>query len=142
MKTVKHKQESRLVDSDVAAALDMSQQALRLLIARNRVELEALGAIVTAPRQGRRGAAYLLNEAQALALVAISKAPGAKEAQAAIVESFARPVQVKAHARRAPVPDSALVHGIRAFARQNPDALAELLAGMDSRIEALESRVA
>lgn len=74
------------------------------VIDRNRDELEAHGTLEVfdyrskTPAGGRPGRQYLLNEAQALALVALMRTPKTRELRVALVRLFAddagRPAEV------------------------------------------------
>lgn len=88
-------EEPRVLDLDVARTAGVKVPAsIRNVIDRNRDELEAHGTLEVfdyqskTPAGGRPGRQYLLNEAQALALVALMRTPKARELRVALVRLF------------------------------------------------------
>lgn len=148
--------EPRVLDIDLAQWLGFSlPRQIRELIARNHDELTAYGSLscrTTNPgiQGGRPGKAYYLNEGQALVICALSRTPKAAEVRKALIDVFmayrtGKLVHVQEHRRRLPSrhrsqPSSyeSNLNFLRAFAGK-PEALLDLMAGMMTRLDNLES---
>ena len=85
--------EPRVLDTDLAAALGMSEprKVRQNVIWPNREELEGFGPLrmETIQTGGRPGKAFYLNEEQALLVAMFSRTERAKEVRAALVRVFA-----------------------------------------------------
>ncbi len=147
--------EPRIRDIDLAIKLTYVRPLdIRETIARNRDELEAYGNFPCRTEnsigRGRPGKAYYLNEGQALVLCALSRTPKAAQVRKALIDVFmayrqGKVVHVKEHRRRLPNRQEkpavdtydSNYQFVKAFANQS-DALLQLMAGMMSRLDAIE----
>jgi len=103
--------EPHVFDLHLAQSLGFSRlTSIRVLIERNREELETYGTLHRCDAKssgGRPGKAYYLNEGQALVLCALSETPRAAEVRKLLIDVFmawrqGKTVHVKEHHRRPP----------------------------------------
>lgn len=144
-----------ILDTDLAAWLGLDRQTnIRQTISANYMELQAYGNLhlsrANSGQRGRPSSAYYLNEGQALVLCALSRTPKAAEVRKALIDLFmayraGKTVEVKQHRRKPPTTrqnsyDAAFSRNLAFLSayRGDPEAIAELFAGMLTRLEMLE----
>lgn len=140
------KDEPRIADLALAERLGFSHKPeIRRLIERNREELEMHGQVCVtatqtpkhaAPKGGRPGKTYMLNEGQALVICALSRTPEAARVRKLVIDVFmawrqGRTVPVKAHHRRPPEKALAIEPVFKVYAL--PGGMSEIRAIVRSR---------